>query len=176
LIIIAGRNKLLKQRLDESHWKEPMKSYGFVTDMPRLMSAADVLVTKAGPATISEACIAGLPMILYDAIPGQETGNVDYVVENKAGVYAPSPREVADALALWLSEGTAGIARRAANAKALGRPDAVWDIADEAWKLAHHELIPTHRRNPWRTFTEQTRRIRTVRDLTDMADRYVKKY
>jgi 1,2-diacylglycerol 3-beta-galactosyltransferase len=176
LIIIAGRNKLLKQQLDDSHWNEPMRSYGFVTDMPRLMSAADVLVTKAGPATISEACIAGLPMILYDAIPGQETGNVDYVVENNAGVFAPSPREVADALESWLSEGMSGIQRRAANAKRIGRPDAVWEIADEVWKLAQHEPIPTHRRNPWRDFTEQTRRIRTVRDLTDSAARYVKKY
>jgi len=115
--------------------------------MPRFMSAADVLVSKAGPSTICEACIAGLPMILYDAIPGQETGNVDYVVANEAGVFAPSPREVADAAQMWLAEGEKGLQRRSQNAHRLGRPNAVWEIAEEVWEYAHQPPVPTNRRN-----------------------------
>jgi 1,2-diacylglycerol 3-beta-galactosyltransferase len=68
--------------------------YGFVQDMPDFMRAADVLITKAGPGTISEAFIAGLPMILYSRLPGQEDGNVGYVVDNGAGVWAPRPDAV----------------------------------------------------------------------------------
>src|SRR5690606_37354972 len=127
--------------------------------------AADVLVTKAGPATISEACMAGLPMILYDAIPGQETGNVDYVVNNQAGVFAPNPREVADALSAWIAEGAEGLEKRSRNALRLGRPNAVWDIADEIWKLAQREPIPTQRRNAWREFKDRSRRIKVLREL-----------
>jgi 1,2-diacylglycerol 3-beta-galactosyltransferase len=144
LAVIAGRNVELKARLDASKWNQPTHIYSFVTDMPRLMAAADVLVTKAGPATISEACMAGLPMILYDAIPGQETGNVDYVVENDAGVFAPASYLVADSVARWLGEGREGLQRRSENARRLGKPDAVWDIADEVWTWAHHPRIRAH--------------------------------
>jgi 1,2-diacylglycerol 3-beta-galactosyltransferase len=156
LVIIAGRNKILKDKLEASRWNQPTHVYGFVNDMPRLMSAADVLVSKAGPSTICEACIAGLPMILYDAIPGQETGNVDYVVDNGAGVFAPSPREVADIAQAWLAEGAAGLARRSANSLNIGRPNAVWDIADEVWEYANKPPIATNRRNLWKDVTSGT--------------------
>ena len=149
LVIIAGKNRQLKERLEASDWNQPTHVHGFVTNMPTMMAAADVLITKAGPATISEACIAGLPMILNDAIPGQETGNVQYVVENNAGVYAPSPARVADAAESWLAEGPEGLARRSQNARRIARPDAVWQIAREVWKYANEPRISNrgHRRN-----------------------------
>lgn len=147
LVIIAGRNKSLQTKLEESSWNQPTHIYGFMKDMPRLMAAASILVSKAGPATICEACIAGLPMILFDAIPGQETGNVDYVIEHNAGVFAPSSRAVADAVELFLSEGEAGLKRRSDNARRIARPNAVWDIADEVWDYAQHDRIPTHRQS-----------------------------
>jgi 1,2-diacylglycerol 3-beta-galactosyltransferase len=143
LAIVAGKNKPLKARLEASEWHQPTHIYPFVKDMPRLMAAADILVTKAGPATISEACIAGLPLILSDAIPGQETGNVEFVVQNNAGVFAPQPSAVGDAVADWLAEGPAGLKRRAANARRLGRRNAVWEIADEVWDYAQRPLIST---------------------------------
>jgi 1,2-diacylglycerol 3-beta-galactosyltransferase len=114
--------------------------------MPVLMAAADILVSKAGPATITEACIAGLPVILYDAIPGQETGNVDYVVQNQIGIYAPSSAEVAAAARAWLAEGPAGLKRRSDTARALARPEAVFDIAEEVWQHAQLPRIPAGRR------------------------------
>ncbi len=146
IAIIAGRNKALKAKLESSNWNQPTHIYGFVNDMPRLMAAADVLVSKAGPSTICEACIAGLPMILYDAIPGQETGNVEYVLDNHAGVFAPSPREVADAAQSWLAEGAEGLRRRSEAARRLGRPNAVYEIAEEVWQYAHQPSMPTNRR------------------------------
>lgn len=141
LVIVAGKNKLLKERLENSAWNQPTHIYPFVKDMPRMMAAADILVTKAGPATICEACIAGLPLILSDAIPGQETGNVEFVVQNNAGVFAPSPSAVAEAVGAWLAEGSAGLQRRADNARRIARPNAVWDIAEEVWTYAQQAPI-----------------------------------
>ncbi len=160
LAVIAGRNIELKARLDASRWNQPTHIYPFVTDMPRLMAAADVLVTKAGPATISEACIAGLPMILYDAIPGQETGNVDFVVDNGAGVFAPASYLVADSVAAWLAEGRTGLQRRSDNARRLARPNAVWDIAEEVWTWAHHPRIATERRSLLTDLADRTRHLK----------------
>jgi len=155
LAIIAGRNKSLKERIEETRWQQPTHVYGFVTDMPRMMAAADILVTKAGPSTISEACIAGLPMILYDAIPGQETGNVDYVVDNEAGVYAPNPREVGEAVSAWLSQGADELRRLSQNARRIARPNAVFDIADEVWAYAQQPRIANERRRLLRQLTER---------------------
>ena len=72
--------------------------------MPNFMAAADILVTKAGPGTISEALIAGLPIIIYSRLPGQEDGNVFYVVNQKAGVWAPHPERVVAAIKEWITD------------------------------------------------------------------------
>jgi 1,2-diacylglycerol 3-beta-galactosyltransferase len=103
LVIITGRNQELKQRLDARQW--PMKTliYGFVHEMPDFMRAANILVTKAGPGTISEALNAGLPMILYSRLPGQEDGNVDYVLSEGVGVWAPKTSYIVSALKAWIT-------------------------------------------------------------------------
>ncbi len=104
LVIIAGRNQALKARLEARRWPIPTRVYGFVREMPDFMRASDFLVTKAGPGTISEAMNAGLPVILYSRLPGQEDGNVSYVVGEGAGVWAPRPAPVVQALRSWLEE------------------------------------------------------------------------
>ena len=101
------------------------------------MAASDIIVTKAGPSTISEAAIAGLPMIISDRIPGQETGNVRLVTENRAGIYLPKPEKVAERIRQWLAEGPETLRQRAENARRIARPDAVWEIADAVWDWAN---------------------------------------
>jgi 1,2-diacylglycerol 3-beta-galactosyltransferase len=139
--VVAGRNTSLKARLEAAAWNRTPHIYGYVENMPTLMAAADILVTKAGPGTVSEACIAGVPVILSDYIPGQEDGNVTYMVKNRAGVLATDPPEVAQAVGEWLDEGPEGLARRAAAARALGRPDAVWEVAEEVWHYANQPAV-----------------------------------
>jgi 1,2-diacylglycerol 3-beta-galactosyltransferase len=128
LIVIAGRNQKLKTKLENASWHMPVRIYGFVREMPDFMRASDVLVTKAGPGTICEAFIAGLPLVLYTRMPGQEDGNVTYVVNEGAGVWAPRPEQVVAALQYWL-EHPAQRERVAAECLRLGRPDAARRIA-----------------------------------------------
>lgn len=123
LVVIAGRNQKLRQRLEAYPWPIPTYIYGFVRNMPDFMGAADILVTKAGPGTITEALNAGLPMILYSKLPGQEDGNVSYVTSEGAGIWAPEPERVVQALQNWVvhpeTRNTAAQAcRRLANPKA----------------------------------------------------------
>jgi 1,2-diacylglycerol 3-beta-galactosyltransferase len=128
MVIIAGRNRELKNRLENHQWNVPVSVYGFVRTMPEFMQASNVLVTKAGPGTICEACICGLPIILYSKMPGQEDGNVDFVVNEGAGVWAPEPDHVVSTLRSWL---TAPEIRwqAAANCRRVARPQAARDIA-----------------------------------------------
>lgn len=175
LAIIAGRNKALKTRIEETTWNQPTHAYGFVTDMPRMMAAADILVTKAGPSTISEACIAGLPLILYDAIPGQETGNVEYVIENEAGVYAPHPREVGEAVAAWLAEGAAGLQRRSANARRIARPNAVYEIADEIWQYTAVPYVENPKRKLLRRLTKSAVSLKEMNYTRTVAKTFLRR-
>jgi 1,2-diacylglycerol 3-beta-galactosyltransferase len=138
LAIVTGRNRQLRERLEAVDWRLSTCIYGFVDhvrEMPRLMSAADLIITKAGPGTLHEAFLAGLPLILNGAIPGQEEGNVRLVVENDAGAWAPDPQQAAALVVRWISEGSGALARMAARSHALARPDAATTVADEIWRL-----------------------------------------
>lgn len=128
LVIIAGRNKALRKKLESRQWQIPVNVYGFVKNMPDMMAASDILVTKAGPGTISEAFIAGLPIVLYNRLPGQEEGNVTYVTDNKAGVWAPEVNEVVLAIRMWLDY-PSGLAEASSASRKMARPDATRKIA-----------------------------------------------
>ncbi|MBX3064532.1 MAG: glycosyltransferase [Anaerolineae bacterium] len=169
LVIVAGRNEKLKSKLDKVKWNQPTQIYGFVTNMPELMAASDILVTKAGPGTISEACMAGLPLIISDHIPGQEYGNVKYIIAHKAGVYARGPRRVARVINKWLHEPADRLKERGENAKKLAMPNAVWDIADELWQWCQKPPVDQPQKQRSETVTRRRFRrfgIRTPRRTT----------
>ena len=128
LAVIAGRNEALQNSLENADLSTPAFIYGFVENMPDLMNAADILLSKAGPGTISEAFIAGLPIILYSKMPGQENGNVDFVLNENAGVWAPTPEEILTTLRNWIANPDI-LAEMAATSKGLAIPDASYDIA-----------------------------------------------
>ena len=128
LVIIAGRNRKLKAQLEAYSWPMPTFIYGFVREMPDFMRAADILLTKAGPGTVTEALNAGLPMILYSRLPGQEDGNVVYVVSEGAGVWAPKPRDIVRVLTDWLEHPEKREAA-AENCRRAARPQAARQIA-----------------------------------------------
>ncbi len=142
IAIIAGRNEALRERLQRSTWEVPVFVYGFVTEMPDLMRAADLLVTKAGPGTISEALNAGLPMVLYSRLPGQEDGNVQYVVEEGAGLWAPGPQRTARAVAEMLAD-PARLERATRSCHRLARPQAAEQVASLAWEALRRNPYPT---------------------------------
>jgi len=129
LVVIAGRNQVLRRKLETTRWHIPVHIQGFVTNMPDWMRAADVIITKAGPGTISEALACGLPILLSGYLPGQETGNVTFVEQNGVGVLCQKPDDIARTLKDWLTPGNPTLARFAARARALAHPHAALEIA-----------------------------------------------
>lgn len=128
LVIICGRNQRLKASLEECAWENPTTIYGFTREMPDFMRAADFIVTKAGPGTIAEALNAELPIILYSKLPGQEDGNVTFVQEEGAGIWAPTPQDVVRTLTRWISR-PAERQRVVENCRKAGKPKAARTIA-----------------------------------------------
>jgi 1,2-diacylglycerol 3-beta-galactosyltransferase len=114
--------------LEAQNWPMPVFVYGFVREMPDFMRAADVLVTKAGPGTISEALNAGLPLVLYNRLPGQEDGNVRFALAEGVGVWAPTPLEIVAAIKQWL-ENPGSRSKVSENCLRAARPKAARQIA-----------------------------------------------
>lgn len=130
LVVIAGRNKKLHQKLAATRWEIPVSVQGFVTNMPEWMRASDLIITKAGPSTICEALACGLPIVLSGFLPGQEEGNVHFVVEEGAGVLRKRPEEIVRTLHDWLAPESDALVRMAACAQQLARPRAALDTAE----------------------------------------------
>ena len=130
LLIVTGRNRRLYARLQRtrSSLHVPARVFGFVQNMPELMRASDVIVTKAGPGTIMEALACGLPIVLSGYVPGQEEGNVDFVLNCGVGTMARDPLELVDALRLLLKPGSELMRKQRENAQRLSRPQASFDI------------------------------------------------
>jgi 1,2-diacylglycerol 3-beta-galactosyltransferase len=131
MLIITGRNQRLYVHLQRarSSLHVPARVFGFVQNMPEMMRAADVIVTKAGPGTICEALACELPVILSGYVPGQEEGNVSFVLENNVGVLARDSSELIDTLRRLVKPGSQVMRTQLENAKRISRPRASFDIA-----------------------------------------------
>ncbi len=131
LLVVTGRNKKLHAQLQRTRDRlhVPARILGFVNNMPELMHASDVIITKAGPGTICEALACDLPIILSGYVPGQEEGNIDYVVHNDVGVLAMDSHTLTDELRRLLKPGSPELRRQLVNAHKISRPSASFDIA-----------------------------------------------
>ncbi len=102
---------------------------GFVKKMAEYMVVADVLVSKAGPGTIAEAASLSLPVMLTSFLPGQEEGNVDFVVDGGFGAFIEdrNPQGIAKEVGKWLLDDEKSLELSIA-AKKCGAPNAARDI------------------------------------------------
>lgn len=142
MAIIAGRNQILQKQLQAEPWPIPVKVLGFVEDMPNWLAAADLLITKAGPGTLAEAACAGLPVIITGHIPGQEDGNVTWLEQHGAGVYAREPERVAGLVSDLLRPGNPALAEMAFQSRGLAQCDASEQIAQAVLELAAQPRRP----------------------------------
>mmetsp|Transcript_14653 Transcript_14653/g.25772 ORF Transcript_14653/g.25772 Transcript_14653/m.25772 type:complete len:533 (+) Transcript_14653:29-1627(+) len=145
VVVICGRNRKLQEEISSQFCPSASKPnnntmhvlpLGFVDNLHEFMAACDVIVTKAGPGTVAEALISGLPILLNGFIPCQEEGNIPYVLENEVGAFEEDPKKIAIILRKWLApEFREEFQRMAARSKALGRPESVYRIVDDLKEL-----------------------------------------
>jgi processive 1,2-diacylglycerol beta-glucosyltransferase len=126
VLVVCGHNQNLYQRLSQAN-KGLAKIFGLVDNMDELMAVSDVIVTKPGGLSISEALVCGLPMIFFNAIPGQETNNIRVLLEQGVGVSGLSIAEMVRMLQ-DLRASPEKIQAAKIKSKSLGRPSAVQDI------------------------------------------------
>lgn len=136
IIAVTGTNQKLKCHLEgyarNSRKKVLILSY---TDrINELMDISDLLITKPGGMTVSEALVKGLPIFIISPVPGQEEGNASFLIRSGAASKIDSSSQLIDVIARVANDPVTLNAMRE-NSKFLGKPHSSSDIAELLGKL-----------------------------------------
>jgi hypothetical protein len=104
LIFVCGKNTSLAEKLRARKSSAKRFIEGFTSEIPKYMHISDFFIGKPGPGSISEAVAMKLPVIVERnawTLP-QERYNVDWVMEQGAGLVLPNFRQVRDAVSLLI--------------------------------------------------------------------------
>jgi processive 1,2-diacylglycerol beta-glucosyltransferase len=106
VVAVAGHDARMRARLERvaMRYRESLTVRGWVNDAAALMRAASVLVTKPGGLTTAEAAVCGVPMVMFDPIPGPEEHNAARVADAGAGILARGSTETVAAVAALLDD------------------------------------------------------------------------
>lgn len=143
LVAVTGRNAEAKETLSriEVPPRHRARVLGFTDQIDRWMAAADLLVSKPGGLTTSEALARGLPLCIVDPIPGQETRNADHLLENAAAIKVNQLAVLSHKVEKLLTDGPRLEALRS-NARKLGRPRAAFEVVERALRFARETRKP----------------------------------
>jgi len=126
VLVVAGRNEELRRTLACHDYRHPTRTFGFATNMHELMAVANLIITKPGGLTSSEALAMGKPLFILNPIPGQETANSDFLLERGAAAKVNRIDDLPFRLEQLLASGKLSAMARAA--RKLGRPNAAMAI------------------------------------------------
>ena len=129
LVVVTGKDQELFEELKEVEWHHETQLYEFVDQMPEFMRASDLLITKAGGLIVTEALASGLPLILIDVIPGQETGNAKFVQDANAGFWTKNAIEFIQVLGHLFFNEKENLSQAKENAQNIGKPSSAMQIA-----------------------------------------------
>src|SRR6185437_14911983 len=100
IIVVCGRDRRLQQRLTRVLGTRATV-LGWREDIAALMRWSSVVITKAGPTTLAEALSQARPVVVFQALRGQEAGNVALVTRSGSGRYIPRVDALARAVTTW---------------------------------------------------------------------------
>ena len=136
LVTITGRNEALKKKLTalDTPSRHRVKVMGFTKEIDELMQAADLVVTKPGGLTTSEVLARGAVMVIVNPIPGQESRNSDYLLENGAAIKVNNSATLPYKIDHLLSD-TSRLAQLRENVRRIAHPRAAFDVVQSALEL-----------------------------------------
>jgi len=136
ILVVTARNEAAKVQLEaiEVPSRHRARVYGFTDKIDELMTVADLVVSKPGGLTTSEALARGAAMVVVNPIPGQESRNSDFLLENGAAIKANNLATLDHKLTVLLRT-PERLAQLKANARRLGRPRAAFDVVERSLAL-----------------------------------------
>jgi processive 1,2-diacylglycerol beta-glucosyltransferase len=126
IIVVSGHNKALYATLQEKSYTGVIVM-GLVDNMHELMAVSDVMITKPGGLSTSEALVSELPLIFFSPIPGQEINNIKVLAQHGVGIKGDTIEKIVDALKLYRSSKDAFV-DALQKTRVVARPNAVKDI------------------------------------------------
>jgi processive 1,2-diacylglycerol beta-glucosyltransferase len=130
LVVTVGRDEKVRRAIEAIVSGREVEIIGWTDQLPRMLNESELLIAKAGGATVQEAIAAGCPLIINHIVSGQEEGNARLVVETNAGVIARSPAETVAHVQRAFAAGAKQWHEWARNISKLSRPRASLDIAE----------------------------------------------
>lgn len=141
LIVVCGKNEAVKSELEHIECPSRHRRHvlGFTKEMDELMAVADLVVSKPGGLTTSEALARGAAMVIVNPIPGQESRNSDFLLEHGAAIKANNIATLGYKVSKLLRE-PERLQQLRANAAALGRPRAAYEVVEESLRFARRTV------------------------------------
>jgi processive 1,2-diacylglycerol beta-glucosyltransferase len=142
IIALPGKDKTARKRLKrlKSNENVELKIVAWTDKVAALMQTANVLATKPGGVTLAEAAVCGLPLVLFDAIPGPEKTNAADFASAGAAVMANGAQETTRAILDILRE-DAKRAEMKRQIRRLAQPEAAREIVKIALGINHPPQI-----------------------------------
>ncbi|HEX2926527.1 MAG TPA: glycosyltransferase [Ruminiclostridium sp.] len=136
IIAVTGTNQKLKCQLEEyaAESNKNVLILSYTDRVNELMDISDLLITKPGGMTVSEALVKGLPIFIISPIPGQEEGNASFLIRSGVANKIDGFDSLVNVLSQVAKNPTALRTMRE-NSKELGKPHSAHDIAALLGKL-----------------------------------------
>lgn len=135
-LVVCGRNQELRREVAAQDRRHPTHVLGFVSNMNELMVVSDMVITKFGGLTTSEALASGLPMVVINPIPGQEAANSDFLLQAGAAIKVNRIEEMSHRLGQLL--GGKKLAAMSKAARAVGRPTSARNVCEAVLQRIAH--------------------------------------
>lgn len=131
--IVAGRNTELKKRLEKSlieKYGNEVEIYGFTKNIQDLMWDSDIAFTRGSPNVIMEAIACNVPLIITDALPGQEEGNPKFVEKYNLGIICKDTRKIETVISELIANNLQKLNKIKRSQRIYANPDAAEDIVN----------------------------------------------
>jgi processive 1,2-diacylglycerol beta-glucosyltransferase len=128
VIVVCGRNDALKRKLAAITHRHTTRVLGFATNMHELLAVSDLILTKPGGLTSSEALAMGKPLMILNPIPGQEAANSDFLLEKGAAVKVNCLEDLPFKIEQLLQ--SKKLTQMSRAARVLGKPRAAFEVCE----------------------------------------------
>jgi processive 1,2-diacylglycerol beta-glucosyltransferase len=138
IVVGTGRNAGAKKALVAIHVppRHLVHIRGYTDQMDELMTLADLVVSKPGGLTTSETLACGAGMVVVNPIPGQESRNSDYLLENGAAIKVNNLATLSHKVSSLVQD-SRRLAQLKTNSRRLGRPKAAFDVVERSLHMIH---------------------------------------
>ncbi|MCI1944207.1 MGDG synthase family glycosyltransferase [Clostridium luticellarii] len=139
--IVAGRNKVLKNKLEKSlgtKYGNRVEIYGFTKNVQDLMECSDIAFTRGSPNVIMEAIACNVPLVITGALPGQEEENPNFVEKHNLGVICRDTGKIKDVISELTENNLQKLNKIRRFQRTYANPDAAGNIVNFVLNLANN--------------------------------------